>query len=270
MSFQSRTVHVEFKAGRMTLEGKMVKPELQKGKLTLFFCEEEQLMRVQWQDRESGKVELDLIVINDVYLQRVEQCKTGRVYILRSTSSDQKHFFWMQEPKEDEDIEKITRFNEVVGAKIPEKGAAKQVAAPTDSQPSAPAVDPQLRQILTQILQAQAGQVRAPLVPLNAVLTTEVLQTLLSDETAVAEMITLLPEGQQTPEDLHETLGSAQLQQSLGALTQAIHSDQLAVLFASLGLDTGSLETAAVGTDALELLCRAMETHDNTPSTGDS
>ena len=38
-------------------------------------------------------------------------------------------------------------------------------------------------------------------------------------------------------EGLSEVLASPQLQQSLSALTQAVHSDQLPVLLASLGLD---------------------------------
>ena len=50
-------------------------------------------------------------------------------------------------------------------------------------------------------------------------------------------------------------MASPQLQQSLSALTQAVHSDQLPVLLASLGLEPSALS----GGDALELLCKAME-----------
>merc|ERR1712187_836290 len=96
---------------------------------------------------------------------------------------------------------------------------------------------------LSQFLQTQgAGGMgaRAAPVPLGAVLTTEVLHSLLTDEAAVKEMSALLPEGQQTPDDLKQALASPQLQQSLNSLTQAVHSDQLPVLFACLGLDPAS------------------------------
>lgn len=59
----------------------------------------------------------------------------------------------------------------------------------------------------------------------------------------------------QRQEGLQEVLASPQLQQSLSALTQAVHSDQLPVLLASLGLEPSALS----GGDALELLCKAME-----------
>merc|ERR1719197_1656480 len=72
-------------------------------------------------------------------------------------------------------------------------------------------------------------------------------------------MTTHLPETHRTPEGLREALTSAQLQQSMNSLTQAIHSDQLPVLLSGLGLNAGALHTAQPGTDALEVLCRAMD-----------
>merc|ERR1712232_944143 len=94
---------------------------------------------------------------------------------------------------------------------------------------------------------------------LGAVLTTDVLTPLLEDEAAVAEMMTLLPETHRTPAGVREAVTSAQLQQSMSSLSQAIHSDQLPVLMSSLGLGQSAVTSAAPGTDALEVLCRAME-----------
>lgn len=261
------TVHVEFKAGRMDWDGKMVTADKRKGKMILLTNPEEQLMHIQWMDREKNETGIDLITINDAYFEKIDKCKDGRVYLLRFTSSDKKLFFWMQEPKDDKDDELIKKFNETVGAKIPEKGSAPtNASATTPSTGAAPTagqqpIDPQLRAILSQILaqQGPTGQPRTPPVPLQSVLTTEVLQGLMTDEAAVSEMSALLPPGQQSPEDLREALQSAQLQQAIGGLTQAIHSDQLPVLFSSLGLDPSSIATAAPGSDALELLVRAME-----------
>lgn len=264
-------VHAEFKAGRLEWDGRMVTPDKRKGKIVLYTSEEEQLTHFQWRDREKNEdIVVDLIVINDAYLEKIEKCTTGRVYILRFTSSDKKLFFWMQEPKEDKDAELVKKFNEAIGAKIPEKGAPKPAAAPaagataaaapTGAGAAAAPVDPQLRAILQQFLASQAGNTpRSPPIPLTAVLTTEVLQSLMTDEAAAAEMTALLPESHQNPEGLREVLTSPQLRGSMGSLTQAIHSDQLPVLLASLGLEPTALATAAPGTDALEVLCRAME-----------
>lgn len=219
-------------------------------------------MHFQWYDREKNEVATDLIVINDAYLERIEKCTTGRVYLLRFTSSDKKLFFWMQEPKTEKDAEFVKTFNETIGAKIPEKGAPKPAAAAgapaAGGLPGAnQSIDPAIRAMVEQFIASQGP--RAAPVPLTAVLTTEVLQGLMTDTAAVEEMRALLPPGQTTDADLREALGSPQLQQSLSGLTQAIHSDQLPVLFSSLGLDPSSIATAAPGSDALELLIRAME-----------
>lgn len=257
-------VHVEFKAGKMDWDGKKVTADKRKGKVLLFTSEDEQLTHFQWIDREKNEIGLDLIVINDAYFERIEKVKDGRVYLLRFTSSDKKLFFWMQEPKTEGDEEIMKKFNESVGANIPEKksGGAAASAGGHSTGPGAGAnIDPQLSAVLQQFLESQGGQSaqRTPPIPMTAALTTEVLSGLGSDEAAVAEMTPLLPEGHRSAEGVREALASPQLQQSLRALTQAVHSDQLPVLFASLGLDPSTIASAAPGTDALELLCRAME-----------
>merc|ERR1719265_820000 len=92
-------------------------------------------MHFQWYDREKNEAVTDLIVINDAYLERIEKCTTGRVYLLRFTSSDKKMFFWMQEPKTDKDDELVKTFNETIGATIPEKkttSGAAPAPAPTN------------------------------------------------------------------------------------------------------------------------------------------
>jgi len=258
-------VHADFRAGRMDWDGRMVTPDKRKGKIVLYTSEEDQLTHFQWWDRDKNEAATDLIVINDAYLEKIEKVTSGRCYILRFTSSDKKMFFWMQEPKDDKDAENVKKFNEAIGATVPEKKAASTTpAAPAaaGSTPAAsPQIDPALRDMLTQFLAQQGGQAteRTPPVPLTAVLTTDVLQTLNSDEAAVAEMKDLLPDSHKSPEGVREVLASPQLQQSMTALTQAIHSDQLPVLLASLGLSPSVITSAAPGSDALEVLCKAME-----------
>merc|ERR1719329_1742031 len=216
-------------------------------------------MHFQWINREKNEIVDDLIVVEDAYLERIDKCTTGRVYLLRFTSSDKKQFFWMQEPSNAMDAELIKTFNDAIGAKIPEKGAK-----PAGGAAAAPGVNPELAAVLQQFLasQGQGGAGGAPRqapVPLGSALTTEVCQSLLTDDAAVTELQSLLPEGQQSREDLNEALSSPQLQQAFNSLTQAVHSDQLPILFSSLGLDPNVAAQMAPGSDALEALCRAME-----------
>ncbi|XP_073992899.1 regulatory particle non-ATPase 13 [Rhodnius prolixus] len=105
---------VEFKAGKMTMKGKMVHPDKRKG-LVYIYQSEDSLMHFCWKDRNTGSVEDDLIIFpDDVEFKRVPQCTTGRVYILKFKSSSRKFFFWIQEPKTDKDEDNCRKVNEVL------------------------------------------------------------------------------------------------------------------------------------------------------------
>lgn len=65
-----------------------------------------------------------------------------------------------------------------------------------------------------------------------------------------------LPEGQQSSEEnLRENLLSPQLMQAMQTLTQAIQSDQIQLILASLGLPSDTLNNSA---DGMEALIRAL------------
>lgn len=68
-----------------------------------------------WKDRTSGNVEDDLIIFpDDCEFKRVEQCKDGRVFLLKFKSSNRKLFFWLQESGTDKDDEYCRKVNELL------------------------------------------------------------------------------------------------------------------------------------------------------------
>jgi hypothetical protein len=95
-----------------------------------------------------------------------------------------------------------------------------------------------------------------PVVYVHDVLTQEACTGLLSDEAMKAELCALLPEGMQSDEDIRKALTSPQMRQAMNVLTQAIHSDQIGVLFASLGLDTSAAQGSSGNFAAL---CKALQ-----------
>ncbi|CAK1540113.1 unnamed protein product [Leptosia nina] len=105
---------VEFRAGRMTLKGRMVHPDKRKG-LLYVYQGEDSLMHFCWKDRTTGEVEDDLLIFpDDCEFVRVNECTTGRVYVLKFKSFAKKYFFWMQEPKTEKDDELCRRINEAL------------------------------------------------------------------------------------------------------------------------------------------------------------
>jgi hypothetical protein len=68
-----------------------------------------------WKDRTSGNVEDDLIIFpDDCEFKRVDQCKDGRVFLLKFKSSNRKLFFWLQEPNNEKDDEYCRKVNELL------------------------------------------------------------------------------------------------------------------------------------------------------------
>uniref|UniRef100_A0A8D8VUX6 Proteasomal ubiquitin receptor ADRM1 homolog n=1 Tax=Cacopsylla melanoneura TaxID=428564 RepID=A0A8D8VUX6_9HEMI len=105
---------VEFKAGKMTMKGKMVHPDKRKG-LVYVHQSDDSLMHFCWKDRQSGSVVDDLIIFpDDCEFKKVPQCTTGRVFVLKFKSSNRKLFFWLQEPKTEKDDENCRKVNEVL------------------------------------------------------------------------------------------------------------------------------------------------------------
>ncbi|XP_043285321.1 proteasomal ubiquitin receptor ADRM1 homolog isoform X1 [Venturia canescens] len=105
---------VEFKAGKMTMKGKMVYPDTRKGQVYVYQSDDS-LMHFCWKDRTTGVVEDDLIIFpDDCEFKHVPQCETGRVYLLRFKSSSRRFFFWLQDLKTDKDKEHCRKINEVL------------------------------------------------------------------------------------------------------------------------------------------------------------
>ncbi|XP_028760050.1 26S proteasome regulatory subunit RPN13 [Neltuma alba] len=104
-------IMLEFRAGKMFLEGKKVCPDTRKG-LIRIAKGEEGLVHFQWLDRIQNFVEDDQIIFpNEAVFEKVNQA-SGRVYILRFNSDDRKFFFWMQEPNADGDSQLCNSVND--------------------------------------------------------------------------------------------------------------------------------------------------------------
>jgi len=103
---------LEFKAGKMQMKGTTVNAINKKG-LVYLHRTDDNLMHFCWKDRTTGQVEDDLIIFpDDTEFQKVSQCTTGRVFVLKFKSSNRRCFFWMQEANEDKDEDICKKVND--------------------------------------------------------------------------------------------------------------------------------------------------------------
>lgn len=81
---------------------------------------EDSLIHFCWKDRSTGVTEDDLIMFpGDAEFEKVAQCTTGRVFVLKFKSNNKRCFYWMQEPKDDKDDEFKTKVGRADERSVP-------------------------------------------------------------------------------------------------------------------------------------------------------
>ncbi|GAV04968.1 hypothetical protein RvY_15165-2 [Ramazzottius varieornatus] len=115
---------VEFKAGRMTMEGSTVTADPRKGMVYVNKGDDD-LPHFCWRERSATSPEEDLIIMpNDVELKKVPQCTTGRVFLLRVKATGRKLFYWMQEFDATKDEELFKKVQDCLSGKTPARSSS--------------------------------------------------------------------------------------------------------------------------------------------------
>ena len=87
---------VEFKAGKMSYDGRMVKPERRKGIIRVT-KDPQGMIQFNFMDAETkNKIDSLYVFPGDAKFEKVKQSK-DRVYLLEFSSTRQRFFYWMQE-----------------------------------------------------------------------------------------------------------------------------------------------------------------------------
>lgn len=119
MAQQNNDGVLSFKAGRLFMDAhtRIVTADEKRGKIKIQ-RDDMGLMHLHWINRMSNQQELDLMLMpGSMDVLKVDDCKDGRVIVLRDKNSDTRHFFWMQESKEDKDKEYLEKLNKVCEGK---------------------------------------------------------------------------------------------------------------------------------------------------------
>ena len=112
---------VEFKAGRMNYDGRMVTPDRRKGKIRVISDPMQPgLFQFQWQD-EQGTTHEDLMVFpGSAKFEKVKQTE-DRVYLLELDTN--RFFYWMQEPDKEKDAERCKKVSDTLSGVQPAQPA---------------------------------------------------------------------------------------------------------------------------------------------------
>jgi len=256
---------VEFKAGRMVRDGKMLKPENRKG-LIYLYRSDDSLIHFCWKDRTTHAVIEDLIVFaGDAIFKKVSKT-SQRVYMLEFTTSERKLFFWMQEAKDTQDRENVCKVNHILchgpqegddpfeGMQVDEK-EKKSESLETDATPATlPPAPSQAHSSASPTadytaLQELLSGIRLPdQVELPCVLRQEVVQKLLDQAGVVEQLAPFLPSSvPKSKSGIESVLRSPQFVQAVQAFNAALKSGQVDA--SSFGI-RGSSDGRAAGVEA--------------------
>ncbi|XP_071742091.1 26S proteasome regulatory subunit RPN13 [Rutidosis leptorrhynchoides] len=238
-------VLLEFRAGKMHLEGTRVVADPRKG-LVRIGRGEEGLVHIQWLNRGNDTIEDDQIVFpEEAVFEKVGQ-SSERVYLLKFQTDDRKCFFWMQEPIADNDEELCKSVNlylnqpidlpteeedNTLGEDISSRagdlvGPSMGTEAMSDVSSSGPVKLSDLQRILSNI--GPSGEVADPDggLGLGDILRPELLLPLM-ETLSLEQVASHLPEGEWTPEELMELLQSPPFRQQVDSFTYVLKTGQI-------------------------------------------
>ncbi|XP_073111911.1 26S proteasome regulatory subunit RPN13 isoform X2 [Elaeis guineensis] len=253
-------IMLEFRAGKMFLDGTRVVPDARKG-LFRIGRGEEGLVHFQWLDRSQNIVEEDQIVFPDeAVFVKVTQ-SSERVYILKFNSDDRKFFFWMQEPRADGDTQICNSVNsyinrplDVIGEDEAEASVPLQMSVMSEdtaeddvssragnlvgqsmsvelagevTSSAGPVQLADLQRILRSIQPSDAVEDPDAGLGLGDILKPDLVMPLIETLPLEQQLASYLPEGSWTPADLMELLQSPLFRQQVDAFTHVLRTGQI-------------------------------------------
>lgn len=231
---------LEFRAGKMCFEGKRVVPDTRKG-LVRIGRGEEGLLHIQWLDRIQNVIEDDQIVFPDeAVFEKVNQA-SGRVYLLKFKTDDRKFFFWMQEPKAEDDQQLCISVNDYINRPLEFLEEEEQPVASTPLQvsegtveeniPSSSSLRPvkleDLQRILSNIEPSDIDVDPDAGFGLGDLLKPDLIMPLLETLPLEQSLVSYLPEGPWSPEDILELLQSPPFRQQVDSFTYVLRTGQI-------------------------------------------
>ncbi|KAJ7134452.1 proteasome complex subunit Rpn13 ubiquitin receptor-domain-containing protein [Mycena epipterygia] len=272
-----------FKAGRAFRRenSNTVEPSPVKGAIILT-AGEDGLFHFTWKNRTSGVVDEDLILFpSDASFVKVPQ-SSGRMYVLKFSSSNQRHFFWLQDASTARDEEFVTNINKLLedpesnltwnatGASSSQPQASTSAApAAASSSATAPLIPPEQLAQLQALLAGSTSTPTAPELSLTDILTPANLTPLFnSHPELIPTLFPHLPPDLPTPpsaEALQSIINSPQFRSAVSSFDQALRTGLLGGLVRGLGLP----EEAGTGIEPFLRAVQEQANKDSAPEGGD-
>ncbi|KAG9227517.1 hypothetical protein CCMSSC00406_0000837 [Pleurotus cornucopiae] len=233
-----------FKAGRaFRNEGtNRVEPSATKGAIILTNGDDG-LLHFIWKNRSTNQIEEDLILFpTDASFVKVSQATSGRVYVLKFSSSNQRHFFWLQDASDERDAKFVENLNGLLQDPEHTLDWSSDASSAQASTSQVPQATPEQLAQIQRIVQSMSGstQPSAPELSLTDILTPDNLRPLFTSRPElIPALFPHLPPDLPLPpstEVLERVIHSPQFRASVASFDQALRTGLLGGLVRGLGL----------------------------------
>jgi len=263
-------VLLEFKAGRMIKNGNTVTADTRKGLIQIL--SDGALTHFTWKTRDiDAKNEVDRALIkNEVSFKKSSQA-ASRVYILHFTT-DEKLYFWMQEPSTDKDEEYCTLINELINEA--EGNAMEDIQSPSlknqsplntnnyntnsaNNQPTGALRFDQFQQLLKSLPQYQPQEMGPNL---STIIDPDAILPILQSPYVQEKLLPYLPAEIRSTQELFEMIHSPQFLQTLETFGAALQGGQIDEMIRQFGLNPNIASTDRSGIEGfLEALQKSIQ-----------
>ncbi|KAJ1611038.1 hypothetical protein OJ253_984 [Cryptosporidium canis] len=209
----------EYKIGKMTWDGKIVKACTDKGKLQLVKDLNGNVYKITWYNVEKQVIEDEVIIEGGLECVAINESKSKNVFTLKKNLHPVS-IFWIQDSKlclED-------CLNEL----------NHQIKLILDNNTSN---SENLNNTIRNIIERMNGNVIRKRISLSDILTREIINELKQDPNLIEELKEQMPSNQQNIQDINAALNCPQLKYTMRLLDESIYSEQIIALSAALGLD---------------------------------
>jgi len=261
-------VLLEFKAGRMIKNGNTVTADTRKGLIQIL--SDGALTHFTWKTRDiDAKNEVDRALIkNEVSFKKSSQA-ASRVYILHFTT-DEKLYFWMQEPSTDKDEEYCTLINELINEA--EGNAMEDIQPPilknqtplnnsntnsANNQSTGVLRFDQFQQLLKSLPQYQQQEMGPNL---STIIDPDAILPILQSPYVQEKLLPYLPAEIRSTQELFEMIHSPQFLQTLETFGTALQGGQIDEMIRQFGLNPNIANTDRSGIEGfLEALQKSIQ-----------
>mmetsp|Transcript_3941 Transcript_3941/g.11555 ORF Transcript_3941/g.11555 Transcript_3941/m.11555 type:complete len:387 (-) Transcript_3941:413-1573(-) len=143
-------------------------------------------------------------------------------------------------------------------ATLPATGGATTSAATAATSPASPGITAEALQAAMMSVASAANRARPT--PLQDIVTAEEVERtgILANPEVAERLLSALPEGRQTPEELRATIRSPQFQQTLTSLSAALQTENYNSIFANFGLDASAGAAALAQGNGIQAFLDAL------------